>query len=198
MKNNAEELENKYRNIILKDDETETGGVSFHGETLYDFMLSCDIPLTADEDVINKALKECGIMPVDLKMSDLKHKIEKNIKEYEAACNVLTACANNAIKQIKDIVKTYKNSIDVSKISSDMGLSGVCLIYDGGNHPEYASNVFSEVERVYVREDRLFVETEDEDCEASDLPAMELMEILGWIYDNHKNGVIKEYYNKTA
>ena len=72
MKTNLEELENKYRNIILKDDETETGGISFRGETLYDFMLSCDIPLTADEDVINKGLKECGIMPVDLKKLDPK------------------------------------------------------------------------------------------------------------------------------
>lgn len=50
--------------IELIDDDTETGGTSFCGETLRDFLeetgMSCDTPLTE----INKALKECGIEPI--------------------------------------------------------------------------------------------------------------------------------------
>ena len=50
---------------FLQDDETENGGISFIGETLLDFMLSIPMPLTSTKDEINKALKECGIMPIE-------------------------------------------------------------------------------------------------------------------------------------
>ena len=48
----------------LEDDETEEGGISFAGETLLDFMLELNMPLTSTKDEINTALIECGIMPV--------------------------------------------------------------------------------------------------------------------------------------
>ena len=34
--------------------------------------------------------------------------------------------------------------------------------YDGGNHPEYASNMFSEVDRVFVQDGKLYLEIEDD------------------------------------
>lgn len=50
--------------IVLVDDDTETGGTSFCGETLKDFLdevgMNYDTPLP----VINKALRECGIEPI--------------------------------------------------------------------------------------------------------------------------------------
>lgn len=124
------------------------------------------------------------------------NEIEKNIKEYEAACYVISACATAAIKQVKDIVGVYNNSVEVSLIAMEMGVESISVAYDGGNHPEYDSNVFSEVERVYVREDRLFVETEDADIEFSDLSSMEEMTILQWLYEYHKDGTIKKYYTE--
>lgn len=54
----------KMANTYLEDDETDNGGISFIGETLLDFMLSIPMPLTSSNDEINKALKECGIMPI--------------------------------------------------------------------------------------------------------------------------------------
>lgn len=49
----------------LVDDDTETGGTSFCGETLRDFLeetgMSYDTPLP----VINKALRECGIKEIE-------------------------------------------------------------------------------------------------------------------------------------
>lgn len=120
--------------------------------------------------------------------------IEKNIKEYEEACDTISTCAMAAVKQVKDIVGFYNNSVEVSLIAMEMGVENISVAYDGGNHPEYASNVFSEVERVYVREDRLFVETEDADIEFSDLSSMEAMAILQWLYEYHKDGTIKKYY----
>lgn len=48
----------------LVDDDTLTGGTSFCGETLRDFLeetgMSYDTPLP----IINKALRECGIEPI--------------------------------------------------------------------------------------------------------------------------------------
>lgn len=54
----------KMAHTFLEDDETDNGGISFIGETLLDFMLSIPMPLTSSNDEINKALKECGIMPI--------------------------------------------------------------------------------------------------------------------------------------
>lgn len=52
------------RNVLLEDDETDFGGISFIGETLLDFMLSIPMPLTSTKEEIDKALKECGIKPL--------------------------------------------------------------------------------------------------------------------------------------
>ena len=37
----------------------------------------------------------------------------------------------------------------------------VSVPYDGGNHPEYASNCFSDVLSVYCKDDCIYLETED-------------------------------------
>ena len=54
-----------YKQIVLEDDDTPTGGVAFQGETLEDFLEeladSDDIRTIKD---VNKALVECGIKPV--------------------------------------------------------------------------------------------------------------------------------------
>jgi hypothetical protein len=52
------------RNVLLEDDETDFGGISFIGETLLDFMLSIPMPFTSSKEEIDKALKECGIKPI--------------------------------------------------------------------------------------------------------------------------------------
>ena len=57
------------KTIILKDDNTPTGGISFAGETLEDFLLSINAmpkqPLdNADKWHINQLLSQNGITPV--------------------------------------------------------------------------------------------------------------------------------------
>lgn len=59
-----EELRRKFRNIYLEDDATETGGISFIGETLDNFLDEIEMPYDTPLEEINKALSECGIMPV--------------------------------------------------------------------------------------------------------------------------------------
>ncbi len=58
---------NKVRNYLnyeLEDDDTETGGVSFNGETVADFIGDADISEDDDLDKLNKALVSCGIRPI--------------------------------------------------------------------------------------------------------------------------------------
>lgn len=50
--------------IILEDDDTETGGISRINETLAEFMESVQIPYTTAIEDIDNALIECGIKPV--------------------------------------------------------------------------------------------------------------------------------------
>ena len=50
--------------IYLRDDETETGGISHSRETLAEFMGSVGLSFGSSRVKINKALKECGIEPV--------------------------------------------------------------------------------------------------------------------------------------
>ena len=62
-------LESDWRNILLEDDSTEFGGISYIGETLGDFLDgefedSDRIVKTQPLDFINKMLVECGIMPI--------------------------------------------------------------------------------------------------------------------------------------
>lgn len=45
----------------LVDDDTDTGGVDFLGETLGDFLDSINMDYDTPLPVINRALRECGI-----------------------------------------------------------------------------------------------------------------------------------------
>ena len=53
-------------NVVLQDDDTEYGGVSFSGETVADFI--SDAGLTQEQPIeeLNSVLKECGIKEIEL------------------------------------------------------------------------------------------------------------------------------------
>lgn len=56
--------------VVLEDDDSEIGGVSFDGETLRDFMNELELPYNIDFDELNKRLKECGIKELAIKEID--------------------------------------------------------------------------------------------------------------------------------
>lgn len=74
---NNKELE-VARNInydqILEDDfSIESGGVSYEGETLRDFMKEVGLPLGETKLLdINKSLRECGIKEVKIQKNDIQ------------------------------------------------------------------------------------------------------------------------------
>ena len=65
--------------ILLKDDDKPTGGISFRGETLADFMEEIWQENAYDHNAaeINKTLKQCGIQPL---------KIQLNFKDEVGMC----------------------------------------------------------------------------------------------------------------
>lgn len=65
--------------IVLEDDDSPYGGVSFYNETLGDFL--CDVSDVSDcprAEEINSLLKSCGIKPI----------------EYDYRCDICTEFRN--------------------------------------------------------------------------------------------------------
>ena len=58
-----------YLQVVLEDDSTPYGGISFVGETLGDFLTEVDFPINTDIVKVNDALVECGIKPVFFPLS---------------------------------------------------------------------------------------------------------------------------------
>ena len=64
----------------------------------------------------------------------------------------------------------------------------IYVTYDGGNHPEYDATPFSHVERVYLKDGKVYVDTED--CyqyDIDNITASELFDIaesVGYIIEN--------------
>ena len=50
-----------YKEFRLKDDNTDTGGISHSEETLGEFMDECDINPEDDIICLSRALVECGV-----------------------------------------------------------------------------------------------------------------------------------------
>ena len=89
------------------------------------------------------------------------NKYKEIAETYFAASRKLKAECVNHIKEILDKCPDRRVGWDIDEIY-EMGLDPICISYDGGNHPEYASNVFSEVECVYLDEyDKIVIECED-------------------------------------
>lgn len=92
------------------------------------------------------------------------------ISEYFDAChNARLDC----IRYITDLMDAHDNDLEVG----DDDYGDVTITYNGGNHPEYASNAFSIVTRVYVDcNDDIVLETED--CDAYDLDDVDTQDII--------------------
>ena len=62
----------------LEDDETPTGGISYIGETVMNFLLEVQDCGVSDLHALNKALKECGIKPVVPCDQNISSVVEEN------------------------------------------------------------------------------------------------------------------------
>lgn len=61
-----------YLEYQLEDGVTSTGGISYMGEALLDFILENNISVSANMRVVNQALIDNGIKPIKIKMSEFE------------------------------------------------------------------------------------------------------------------------------
>jgi len=60
-----------------------------------------------------------------------------------------------------------------------------CVSYDGGNHPEYDSNCFSEVRSVYIKDGEIYLDTEDcDEYSIKHVSDREIIEMCLYIYSD--------------
>ena len=62
-----------------------------------------------------------------------------------------------AIEVLINLCKDNGGTIEVAEDNF------ICVTYDGGHHPEWATNTFSEVKAVFVKDNKLYLNTEDDD-----------------------------------
>ena len=61
----------------------------------------------------------------------------------------------------------------------------VSVCYDGSRHPEYASNVFSSVEGVFIEDDKIYLNIEDDDKYPIDnVNTTELLDVCSYIVEH--------------
>lgn len=101
----------------------------------------------------------------------------------------------NAIGQYNDVVTSTRKKCegflstmllsDGSRIDllDEDGYPQMSVNYDGGNHPEYNSNVYSDVSSILNKDGEIYVEIEDDvEYPIDNLSTAELVELCELIY----------------
>jgi poly-beta-hydroxyalkanoate depolymerase len=88
---------------------------------------------------------------------------EKTTKEYFNVSRDIRNISLDMLKKICDRTETKEISLDKFKnYLRDEGYCDPTIVYDGGNHPEYATNVFSTVDGFYVKNEIVIFDIEDD------------------------------------
>ena len=111
------------------------------------------------------------------KRQDLPAKPILSKLDFAKIGKVLTTLRKECLAYLINIVSKHNNSYEFDNDSM------VTVSYDGGNHPEYASNVYSQVHRIYIKDDKLFFDIDDEYGYSEDrITTYELYSIASYIY----------------
>lgn len=108
-------------------------------------------------------------------------KFEKTAKEL---LKILPQLREECIEFLTNKLRENNNKLswDCYEIG---GYVSVC--YDGGNHPEYASNVFSSVEGVFIEDDEIYLHIEDDNKYSIDnVNTNELLDVCSYIVEHVK------------
>lgn len=100
--------------------------------------------------------------------------MKKTIKNWKKRLTLETQIKEGCMDYIKAELEKHDNFIDLSETD------GVCVVYDGGNHPEYASNAFSEVYSVFMKDGNIYLNTED--CDQYDIESITLDNLFDVAY----------------
>lgn len=81
------------------------------------------------------------------KISDKYFKLKNQLREE---------CIKYLFKQLN--YKKHNGTIIFTRPDIDYSLS---VVYDGGSHPEYASNAFSFIESIYIEDNKIYLSIDD-------------------------------------
>lgn len=100
------------------------------------------------------------------------------MKELKEKYNELSAKWGNVTAELKTCInkcldKALESHDSCIEISSDVPCS---VAYDGGNHPEYASNCFSSVNAIFKKDGHVYLDIED--CEEYDIDSLSINELM--------------------
>lgn len=84
----------------------------------------------------------------------------KTEKKVASITPTISEVRKESIEYLREVAKKNNGYFDLMQYD-DFG--SICVTYDGGSHPEYASNAFSTVQAVKLDGDKLVLETEDTD-----------------------------------
>ena len=86
----------------------------------------------------------------------VKETFEEASKKYYECVEIKRKVNEVSLETIKAVLsKAEGNSVEIDEDNM------MCVPYDGGNHPEYASNCFSRLNSVYLKDGEIFLDIED-------------------------------------
>lgn len=83
--------------------------------------------------------------------------LDKLNEIHDECCGLNRKLWNEAKSVILECFKKYSTTL----IAIDRECYPCCVTYDGGNHPEYAANPYSDVNGVYLKNNEIYLHTED-------------------------------------
>ena len=86
----------------------------------------------------------------------VKGRFKKVSKIYYDCVEIRRKIGEYSLEIIKSVLsKADGNSVEINEDNM------MCVPYDGGNHPEYASNCNSRLNSVYLKDGEIFLDIED-------------------------------------
>ena len=122
-------MDKKFFDYELQDRPGETGGISFVGETLLDFLGEVGLSTDASMEEVNKALVECGILPIfdfTWRMHETSYKIDEekismSVDNYLGCIFVGDICVDIVIRDYGNERVKLAYSFDLYVAGEDTG-----------------------------------------------------------------------------
>jgi hypothetical protein len=123
---------------------------------------------------------------------------EKTTTEFFNVSRDIRNISLDMLKKICDRTETKEISLDKFKnYLRDEGYCDPTIVYDGGNHPEYATNVFSTVDGFRIENEIVIFDIEDDPhYDESRVNTVDIIELCEMIIEYENKGYelgVKEY-----
>lgn len=115
-----------FLNLILKDDETLTGGTSFHNETLMNFLDEVEMNYSTDIEIVNGALMVSGILPISKENYDYTSNMIRSI-EY---ATITMLDNDNLVRDIQQVINNDFKDFEETDVYNEIDDVYATLGYD--------------------------------------------------------------------